>query len=283
MRLLLFSLLLLSAQGYGQLPKVTLAELHMHGAVHTITYAGGERGYVFSIDSFDDGGRLLERRDLDETDAGGNSGQTYYYDAQKRPQYVVDRSGDGRSDTSFFRYDSYGRVSHMFYPGMHMTNQPAAVYDAKGNCIKKTQTVFVSDAKSMQQTLSLKYNAANQVSEVASDHNVPEMDRQNGEPLFYNEFEYFGVGADYGFTGRAVLTYDSQKRLVRQDIYGYKGTLKGTAICIYDDHGNIAKLTITDIKNKPIVLIYIYTYDSHGNWIKQVSDGATISRIITYY
>lgn len=215
---------------------------------------------------FDSRGRCVEERDID-SEGSLDQRKAYEYDGSGDLAREIDYNGDGSIFSTENR--AYSRDHKLLSESAVENNTPELTsrwsreyrYDPYGN---QTDVFFYREGVLEQRFIS-KYDARNRLVSYQSIVIDPKKDQHA-----------YGC-SDCGLSsGETTYTYDASGRLTELRSFQPGNKLMRVEKYSYDANGNL--LPSADAR---------YSFDSHGNWIKQVSvDGKSVSivyRTIDYY
>lgn len=294
----LLILLFVSISSFGQSNgKNDWQKRNLNGKVKTIVEVLNDSKKDYQLDSFDTEGYLIKsiffydsNDDTSASIATDNPAYInkyvtlFYYDnAHHLLKRTYGNMLENLAETTKFKYDGKWRLTEVAIDnnGAHIVSK--FEYDSKGQLLKElTDEQGKLDNNSVfQQTITFKYNAKNQLIEVNAS--LSPNDGTESQDVYYNMYEYFNVTSEGYFAGKAIMKYNTNGKIIGQDIFDYKGKPSGRVFCKYDKNNNIIYL-ILSISGKPFVSNIIYKYDTQNNWVeKRQSKDLVYTRTITYY
>ncbi|PQJ12192.1 hypothetical protein CJD36_000070 [Flavipsychrobacter stenotrophus] len=276
---------------------------NLNGKVKTIVEVLNDSKKDYQLDSFDTEGYLIKSICVNEpiyvNDPNDDTPSTittsdsayiskyttiFYYD--KEHHLLKQTSANTLEDyveTILYKYNDKGQQIETLIDNTVVKFITQFEYDKEGKVVIEKINEFgkLDSSISRQQKITFKYNNKSQLAEINTSHGTK--DATESANVFYKMYEYFGMGMEGYFAGKAIIKYDAAGRIIEQDIFDYKGKPDGKITCKYDECGNINYMK-QYIFGKPSVSLITYKYDIHNNWVtKAYSKDLVYARTITYY
>ena len=284
----------------------------LYGKVKTVKTCYNSATDYF-IDTFDNDGFLLKSWYIDSNGVSSAS-PTYFFHDKSGHSVMNTVANNEIIDTLSYTYNDKGQLKDQTRQTIYIdidtsnnglinikkiktSNKIELLYDDKDEWIgERWENIDHNGRKDITiQHFSYKKNGKNQLIEIITDTLLPENDLHS-TPIFYKSYEYFEMGYEHRFRGKAILKYDTENRVIGQDLYGYDGKLKGKVVCTRDKYDNIVSTTVSYYRDTPSTLTdkYKYQYDKYNNWVvKQTihipcqgwdrGDDYSFKRTIEYY